>query len=306
MTDPAGLTAVNLGPLRLRSPLIAASGTVGSVIDFAAVGALEYYGAAVAKSVSAVPWAGNEAPRIGSAGAGMLNSIGIQNPGVEAWAQEYGPRLAEVPVPVWGSAVGGSAEEFAQVAKGLAAAGVAAIEINLSCPNLEAGTMFALDPPAAAAAVAAVRHSVDLPIGAKLSPNSENIVAVARAVVDAGSDWVVLTNTVWGLAIDIATKRPVLRRGVGGYSGPPLKPLAMRCVWQVHREMPTVPIVGCGGVATAADVVEYLLAGAAAVAVGTAHFATPRIGAAIHRDLVKYLRRNQTSVAELSGAALPW
>ncbi len=298
--------ATTLGPVELRSPLIAASGTVGSVVDFAAVGALENYGAAVAKSVAPVPWTGNASPRIGSAGTGMLNAIGIQNPGVEAWAGEVGPLLAGLDVPVWGSAVGGSPEEFVVVAKGLEAAGVSAIELNLSCPNIEGETMFALDPKAAAAVVGAVRAAVDLPFGAKLSPNSEDIVAVADAVVNAGSDWLVLTNTVWGFGIDIATRRPTLTRGVGGYSGPPVKPLAMRCVWQVHQAMPAVPIVGCGGVATAADVVEYLLAGAAAVAIGTAHFSTPRIGATIRRDLERYLKRNRTSVAELSGGGIPW
>ena len=295
-----------LGPLQLTSPLIAASGTVGSVVDFAAVGALEYYGAAVAKSVAPVAWEGNPAPRLGSSGAGMLNAIGIQNPGVEAWIEEAGPRINELPVPVWGSAVGGAPEEFVQVAEGLSRAGVRAIELNLSCPNLEGETMFALDAAAAGAVVAAVRSFVDLPIGAKLSPNSEDIVTVAGAVFDAGADWVVLTNTAWGFAIDIESRRPVLSRGVGGYSGPPVKALAMRCVWQVHQERPDIPIVGCGGVATAEDVVEYLLAGASAVAIGTAHFASPRVGATIYRRLAKYLDRNRVSVADLSGAARPW
>jgi len=290
----------------MRSPLIAASGTVGSVADFAAVGALEYYGAATAKSVAPIPWEGNRAPRLGSSGAGMLNAIGIQNQGIEAWAELYSGELTRLPVPVWGSAVGGSPGEFVQVAKGLAAAGVAAIELNLSCPNLEGEAMFALDPAAAAAVVAAVRSSVDLPIGAKLSPNSEDIVRIAESVSDAGADWVVLTNTAWGFAIDIETRRPVLSRGVGGYSGPPLKALAMRCVWQVHQARPDIPIVGCGGVATSEDVVEYLLAGASAVAIGTAHFATPRVGATIHRGLAKYLRKHRVSLAELTGGGIPW
>lgn len=298
--------ATTLGPVAMRSPLIAASGTVGSVVDFAAVGALENYGAAVAKSVAPVPWEGNAPPRIGSAGSGMLNAIGIQNPGIEEWAAEVGPLLERTGVPVWGSAVGGSPEEFAVVAAGLAATGVSAIELNLSCPNIEGETMFALDPVASSAVVAAVRGAVDIPIGAKLSPNSEDIVTTAAAVVEAGADWLVLTNTAWGFGIDIVTRRPTLTRGVGGYSGPPVKPLAMRCVWQVHQALADVPIVGCGGVSTAEDLVEYLLAGASAVAIGTAHFSAPRIGATIRRDLERYLKRNRTSVAELSGGGLPW
>ena len=303
MTGP---TTASLGPLELRSPLIAASGTVGSVVDFGAVGALESYGAAVAKSVSAEPWEGNAPPRLSASGAGMLNAIGIQNPGVDSWVESVGPRLSEVDVPVWGSAVGGTAAEFGRVAKGLSTAGVTAIEVNLSCPNLEGESMFALDAEAAARVVAEVRGAVDIPVGAKLSPNSEDIVAVARAVRGAGADWVVLTNTAWGFGIDIATGRPKLRRGVGGYSGPPLKALAMRCVWQVAQEMPDYPIVGCGGVATAEDVVEYLMAGASAVAIGTAHFADPRVGSRILTDLAKYCARQRTSVIDLVGSAQAW
>lgn len=300
------MLATTLGPVEMRSPLIAASGTVGSVVDFAAVGALESYGAAVAKSVAPVPWEGNEAPRLGSSGAGMLNAIGIQNPGIDAWREEYADAIRQLPVPVWGSAVGGSPDEFGVVAEGLVAAGVDAVELNLSCPNLEGETMFALDPKAAARVVDSVRNRVDAPIGAKLSPNSEDIVVVAAAVAEAGADWVVLTNTAWGFAIDIETRRPVLRREVGGYSGPPIKALAMRCVWQVSRALPALPIVGCGGVATGADVVEYLLAGASAVALGTVHFAEPRAGSRISHELERYLRRHRTSVRELVGAGRQW
>lgn len=298
--------ATQLGPSRLRSPLIAASGTVGSVVDFSSVGSLRHYGAAVAKSVSPEPWAGNEPPRLGSSGAGMLNAIGIQNPGIGEWVAANAAPIAALEVPVWGSAVGGAPEEFARVAAGLAGAGVVAVELNLSCPNLEGETMFALDPKAAGRVVAAVRGAIDLPIGAKLSPNSEDIISVASAVAESGADWVVLTNTAWGLAIDIESRRPVLRRGVGGYSGPPLRAIALRCVWEVNRAMPELPIVGCGGVSSGSDVIEYLLAGANAVAIGTAHFASPRVGERIHREVGRYLKRHRTSVTELIGAARPW
>jgi len=298
--------AAPLGPVTLSSPLIAASGTVGSVVDFVAVGALEHYGAAVAKSVAPVAWQGAAGPRMGSSGSGMLNAIGIQNPGVAAWVDSVGPQLSSVPTSVWGSVVGGSPDEFAAVAKELEAAGVEAIEVNLSCPNLANERMFALDAAAAASVVAAVESVVDKPVGAKLSPNSEDIVSVAEAVHEAGAAWVVLTNTAWGFAIDVDTGRPVLSRGVGGYSGPPLKAIAMRCVWQVARARPEIPIVGCGGVTTARDVIEYLMAGASAVAIGTAHFAVPRIGARIAADLERYCRRTGTTVAGLKGSARPW
>ncbi len=296
-----------LGPLALRSPLVAASGTVGSVVDFVEVGALEAYGAAVAKSVSAEPWEGLAAPRLAPVGAGMLNGIGIQNPGIEGWVRRYGPHLREVPVPVWGSAVGRSVAEYRRVARGLAEAGVEAVEVNLSCPNLEEGAMFALDPEASAAAVAAIAEEVDVPVGAKLSPNAADIVAVAAAVVEAGADWLVLTNTVWGAGIDVEGERPLLSGGVGGYSGPPLKPIALRCVLEVHAALPEVPIIGCGGVCSGRDAAEYLMAGATAVGLGTVHFAEPRAGRRILRELEALCRRKAvTGVRDLVGTVQPW
>jgi dihydroorotate dehydrogenase (NAD+) catalytic subunit len=296
MTD----LAVSLGPLRLRSPLIAAAGTVGSVYDFADVDALGAYGAAVAKSVSHEPWPGRVPPRIAPAGRGMLNGIGIQNPGIDAW-RELMPDPDTLPVPVWGSAVGTTAAEFALVAKGLTASGVAAVEVNLSCPNLEEGSMFALSPSASAGVVAAVRDTTAIPVGAKLSPNSEDIVAVARAVTDAGADFLVLTNTVWGMGIDLATRRPKLSGVIGGYSGPPIKPLALRCVWEVAASL-EVPIVGCGGIRTGEDVIEYFLAGASAVALGTVHFAEPRAGRRILREIDAWCRREGVgALRELTG-----
>ena len=299
--------STQLGPLSLRSPLVAACGTVGSVVDFAAVGALEAYGAAVAKSVSDVPWQGRPVPRLATTDVGMLNGIGIQNPGVSAWLAEVGPGLDKVGVPVWGSAVGHSIEAFAAVAGTLTTTSVAAIEVNLSCPNLEGGGMFALDADASAAVVAAVRSTTRLPIGAKLSPNSEDIVAVARAVQEAGADWVVLTNTVWGAGIDIETRRPQLSGVVGGYSGRAIKPIAVRCVWEVATALPELPIVGCGGVANGGDVVEYLLAGASAVAMGTVHFAEPRAGRRVLAELDDYCARHDiAAVQDLIGGAIPW
>ncbi|MGI9647403.1 MAG: dihydroorotate dehydrogenase [Acidimicrobiia bacterium] len=298
MTD----LSVRLGSLELSSPLVAASGTVGSVYDFADVGALGVYGAAVAKSVSHEPWKGRAAPRMAHTGMGMLNGIGIQNPGIDAW-QSSMPDPATLPVPVWGSAVGADAAEFALVAKGLTAVGVAAVEVNLSCPNLEAGTMFALEPGPSAQVVGAVRSATDLPVGAKLSPNSENIVAVARAVAEAGADFLVLTNTVWGMGIDLETRTPKLSGVVGGYSGPPIKPISLRCVWEVASAL-DIPIVGCGGIRTGEDVVEYLLAGASAVAMGTVHLAEPRAGKRILGELGKWCRRHDVGrVADLTGGA---
>jgi len=287
--------------LELRSPLVAASGTVGSVVDFAGVGDLSVYGAAVAKSVSEQPWAGLPPPRLAPAGAGMLNAIGIQNPGVERWVADVSPLLTGLPVPVWGSAVGVSPGEFERVAARLETAGIVAIEVNLSCPNL-AGEMFSLMPTSAAEVVAAVRSATSLPVGAKLSPNTIEVAAVAGACLQAGADFLVLTNTVWGAGVDLWDRRPTLNAGIGGYSGPPLKPIALRCVIEVHRSFPDATIVGCGGVATGADVVEFLLAGASAVQMGTVHFAEPKAGRRIHRELTRLLQKiGAGSVRELIG-----
>ena len=185
--------------------------------------------------------------------------------------------------------------------------GVAAIEINLSCPNLEGDGMFALDAEVTGDVVSRVRAAVQIPIGAKLSPNAIDIASVACAAADAGADFVTLTNTIWGVGIDPVNRRPLLSGMVGGYSGAPLKPIALRCVVEVRRARPELPIVGCGGVRTAADVVEYLLAGAQAVAVGTAHFADPAAGRGIVKGLHRFGRRHgAAAVAELVGAVRPW
>ena len=267
----------------------------------------EHYGALVAKSVAPEPWTGNLPPRLAPAGMGMLNAIGIQNPGIKAWAAEFGDRLGEIGVPVWGSAVGHTLEGFARVAKGLEDAGVEAVEINLSCPNLDGHGLIALDPGASARVVDAVRRSVVLPVSAKLSPNASDIVAVARAVRDAGADWVVLTNTAWGAAIDIESRRPRLHTTTGGYSGPPLKPIALRCVIEVVAALPELPVVGCGGVTRGADVVEYLMAGASAVAIGTAHFAEPRAARRIDRELARWCTGHGIGkVSEVVGTVAAW
>lgn len=281
-----------LGPLTLRSPLIAASGTVGSVVELAGVADLSVYGAAVAKSVSAEPRSGKPPPRVAPAGIGMLNGIGIQNPGIEAWRSYVGLRLSSLETPVWGSAVGHQPDEFALVAKGLEAAGVQAIEINLSCPNLD-GHMFSLDPETSGEVVAAVRQAVAVPIGAKLSPNMVDPVPVASACASAGADFLTLTNTIWGAGIDLETRKSKLSGVVGGYSGPPLKPIALRFVIEIRKAMPDIPIVGCGGVCNGSDIVEYLIAGAQAVAAGTIHLAEPRAGHRLIDELTDWMSRNR-------------
>ncbi|MDK1018801.1 MAG: dihydroorotate dehydrogenase [Actinomycetota bacterium] len=296
----------SLGTYVLSSPLIAAAGTVGSIVEFADVIDFSLYGAATTKSVAPEPWPGREPPRIAPGEMGMLNSIGIQNTGIDVWAESMATELAGIPTKVWGSVVAHDIEGFGEVARRMADVGVSAIEVNLSCPNLD-GTPFALDPLLSRDVVRCVRDAVSLPIGAKLSSDAEPITAVASAVQGAGADWVVVANTVMAARIDPVTRRPVLSGLIGGYSGAPIRPITLRSVLQVARDLPDLPIVGCGGVSQAGHVVEYLLAGAAAVAIGSAHFKTPRVARKITRDLERYIRRHELSgVAELIGAYEPW
>lgn len=297
---------VDLGPVHLESPLIAAAGTVGSVVEFQETIDFGLYGAAVAKSVSPAPWDGRAAPRIAPTTAGMLNGIGIQNPGIDAWAESVGPSLGDLPAPVWGSVVAHTVDGFARVAAIMARCGVSAIEVNLSCPNLD-GDPFALDPDVSFDVITGVRDSTDLPVGAKLSPDAEPIASVAAAAARAGADWVVVSNTVMGAAIDAHTRRPVLSGLIGGYSGSAIRPIVVRKILEVSEHVPHIPIVGCGGVSTGDHVIEMMLAGATAVGIGSAHFATPRIAQKITKQLHRYGKTHDVAdITELIGACEPW
>lgn len=295
-----------LGPVTLNGPIVAASGTVGSVVDFIDTIDFSVYGAAVAKSVAPEPWPGRIAPRIGPVGVGMMNGIGIQNPGIDRWLDEVGPKLPTIDCPVWGSAVAHDLDGFAEVAAKMDTGPVEAIEVNLSCPNLD-GSPFALDPALSAQVVAAVRRVTTKPIGAKLSPDAMPVADVATAVVEAGADWLVMGNTVMGAAFDPHTRRPILSGVVGGYSGAPIRPITIRCILEIRRTLPEVPIIGCGGVSTLDHVLEYTLSGANAVGVGSAHLDTPRVVSRIMKDLTKYLdKHGLESLSELNGAWEPW
>jgi dihydroorotate dehydrogenase (NAD+) catalytic subunit len=301
----AHIMSASLGGITLRSPLIAASGTVGQVWEWAGVADVSPYGAAVAKSVSPTPWAGRPAPRIAPTSTGMLNGVGIQNPGIEAWVSQMTPRIPQMEVPVWGSAVAEDVDGYALVAKGVETAGAAAVEVNLSCPNLDTGEMFSFDPGASRSVLEAVVASVTVPVGAKLSPNTPDLVGVAAACQEAGADFLVLTNTALGLGLSLEARMPLLSGGVGGYSGPGLKPISLRCVYEVAGALSGFPIVGCGGVGTGRDVIEYVMAGASAVQLGTVHFAEPKAGARIRRELATELGRlGAASLSDLVGVAL--
>lgn len=302
--------AVQLGPIELANPVVAASGTYGHGDEVARLGDPSRFGAVTTKSVSAEAWSGNPAPRVHETAAGMLNSVGLANPGVEAWRREELPRLvargARVIASIWGRSV----DEFAAAASGVAAAAprLVALEVNVSCPNLEdRSEMFAHSPGATAAAVrAAVAEAGGLPVLAKLSPNVTDLAAIGAAALDAGAVGLTLVNTVMGMAIDPESRRPTLGAGGGGLSGPAIRPVAVRAVHDVCRALPGTPVVGTGGVTRGEDAVEMMLAGATAVGVGTATFRDPRAPEHVAGGLERWCRDHRVArVADLVGAVDP-
>ena len=296
--------SVDLAGLRLRNPVMTASGTFASGREYAEFVDLSRLGAVVTKGVSLDAWAGNESPRVAETASGMLNSIGLQNPGVEAFCARDLAWLAGRRVPVVVNVSGHSLEEYARVVERLESeAGVAAYEVNISCPNVDEGGMaFGISCAPAAAVTAAVRAVTKRPLIVKLSPNVTDITEIARAVEDAGADGVSLVNTLLGMAIDAETRRPKLARAVGGLSGPAIKPVALRMVWQVARAV-SVPVIGVGGIMTGEDAVEFLLAGASAVQVGTANFVDPTSTMRVLDGLTEYcVRHGVARVSDLIGA----
>ena len=298
-------TSVQIGSVTLPNPVMTASGTAGHGAELAAYFDLSELGAVVVKSLSVDPWAGNPSPRVHGASSGMINSVGLQNPGIENWLQEDLPALralnARVVVSIWGRTVA----EYAEAAKRLQGVeGISAVEVNVSCPNLEdRGDMFSHAPDSCRAAISASLAS-GLPTWAKLSPNVTDIVCIARAAMDAGAEALTLTNTVFGMVINPETQRPVLGNGGGGLSGPPIRPVALRAVYGVYEKLGPIPIVGVGGIAKGEHVVEFLAAGASAVQVGSAHFANPRASRQILRNLERWCRKHRiSSVTSLVGAA---
>jgi dihydroorotate dehydrogenase (NAD+) catalytic subunit len=302
------LTA-QLGPLVLPNPIVAASGTYGHGDEVARLGDPSRLGAVTTKSLSPFPWAGNPAPRVHETTAGMINSVGLANPGVDAWLEHDLPALLTRGARVIGSIWGRSTDDYAKAAAALAPAAAAArlvaLEVNVSCPNVEdRGQVFAHRADATAAAVRAACEQVPgLPVFAKLSPNVTDLVEIAAAAVAAGATGLTLINTVMGLAIDAARRRPRLGAGGGGLSGPAIKPVALRAVWEVSRALPGTPVIGTGGVATGVDAAEMLLAGASAVGVGTATFFDPRAAERIAAELARWCAAHGVArSADLVGA----
>lgn len=287
---------IRIGDLVLRNPVMPASGCFA--IEYADALDLNRLGALVIKSVTPKSRVGNPTPRVAETFSGMLNSIGIPSKGLDYYCAEVLPAYTRYNTPVVVSVSADTAHEFADACERLSLPEVAAIEANISCPNLEAdGMAFAMATDTTYKAISAIRRRTQHPLWAKLTPNAANIASVARAAEEAGADAIVMGNTLLGMAIDIGTRKPKLGNVMGGLSGPAIKPIAVRLVYQCYRAV-RIPIIGCGGIQTADDVVEFMLAGASAVQVGTASFRDPGIMQKIINDLDRYCVEN--SVEHLS------
>lgn len=303
MTDGPSLQ-VDLGGVVFPTPVLAASGCFNSGREMAEITDLSRLGGIVTKSVTLAPTRGRSTPRMAETPSGMLNAIGLQNPGVEEFLSKDGPFIASLPVPVIISVAGTSVEEFAQVTLRVRdVPNVVAIEANISCPNVaHRNQVFACHPIDAAEVIGAMSRLTSLPIFAKLTADVTDIVAVAEACLRAGAHGLSLINTLLGMAIDIETFRPKLGAVTGGLSGPAMRPVAVRCIYQCAQAFPGVPIIGIGGITSGADAVEMLLAGAWAVEVGTANFYRPDVIAEVAGEIGAFLdRKGLSGPADITG-----
>jgi dihydroorotate dehydrogenase (NAD+) catalytic subunit len=294
---------VNIAGLKLKNPVIAASGTYGHGEEFADFLDVQQLGGIVIKGTTLEPRQGNPAPRLAETPSGLLNAVGLQNNGVDYLIAEHLPRLAKLNTAVIVNVSGSTPEDYAAVIQKLRGQkAVAAIELNISCPNVKSGGMaYGTDPVAAAGVVRAVKHFCDKPLIVKLSPNVTDIASIARAVEEAGADAVSLINTLLGMAIDVETQKPKLSPITGGLSGPAVKPIALRMVWQVARAV-KIPVIGMGGISCWQDAAEFLLAGASAVQIGTANFVDPLTPLKIIDGLEQYLQnKGLQKITEIIG-----
>lgn len=295
---------VNIAGIRLKNPVMTASGTFGYGEEFAPYLNLNRLGAVVIKGLSLKPRQGNPPPRIVETSAGMLNSIGLQNVGVEAFIKDKLPFLKKFDTKVIVNFFGDSIDEYCEVARILGSTdGIAGMEMNISCPNKQEGWLeFGTNPDMTSKVVGSVRKHTKLPLIVKLSPNVTDITVIAKAAVDAGADALSLINTVSGMAVDANTQRPKLGNIIGGLSGPAIKPVALKMVWQVFKAV-KLPLIGIGGIMTAEDAIEFMLVGASAVQVGTANFIDPEASVKMIEGIEDYCRKNSVKrVSELTGS----
>jgi dihydroorotate dehydrogenase (NAD+) catalytic subunit len=291
--------------LKLTNPVMTASGTFGYGIEYEHLFDIQKLGAIVCKGTTLEPRDGNPQPRIAETANGMLNSIGLQNIGVDALIKEKAPVWASWQVPVIVNIAGRTIDDYAEVAKELdKIPGVAGLEVNISCPNIKAGgAEFGANPESAAKVTEAVRKATALPVIMKLTPDTAEIVRIAQAVTGAGADALCFINTVRGMAINIKTRKPLLGNGYGGLSGPAIKPVALYMVYEVYKAV-NIPIIGCGGITNANDAIEFFMAGATAIQVGTASFMNPRAPMDVLEGIESYLEKEKIQdIRELIGVA---
>lgn len=303
MTEPD--LQVNLGGLKLTTPILAASGPIGNSHEYRERYSTHALGAIIVKGVSPEPWAGNPPPRLAETASGMLNAIGLQNPGLKQFLEEDLPQLKSAGPRIIVNIIGRTVEEYTRVAAGLTGAeGVDGIEINISCPNIKTGGIaFGTDPDQTYQVVSAVRRQTTLPLLVKLSPNVTDITIIARAAEAAGADALSLINTLSGMLIDIETRRPLLGNTFGGLSGRAILPVALKMVWQT-AEAVKIPLLGMGGISSARDALQFIMAGAKAVAVGTALFYNPELPDEIYQGLADYLVEHDiAALGNLEGIA---
>ena len=294
----------NIGSLVLRNPVMTGSGTFGFGSEMAGIVDLSRLGAIVVKSTSLEPRLGNNTPRIVETAGGILNAIGLQNGGIDNFIGEKLPFLRQFDVPIIVNLVGYSVDDYRKLAEKLTQAnGAEALEINISCPNVKHGCDFSVDPKLTFELITALKKATPLPLITKLSPNVTDVVSIAQAAADAGSDGLSLINTLLGTSIDARKRAFRLANVTGGLSGPCVKPVALRMVWQVHNAIPDVPIVGMGGIVTGLDAIEFLLAGATAIAVGTSTFVNPTAATDVLEGIEEYCREfGVGDIRELIGA----
>ncbi|HDK41651.1 MAG TPA: dihydroorotate dehydrogenase [Nitrospirae bacterium] len=296
---------VNIGKLKLKNPVMTASGTFGYGREYAEFFDISRLGAVVVKGLSLKPRQGNQPPRIVETASGMLNSIGLQNIGIDSFIENELPFLKKVKVPVIVNFFGDSIPEYAEAAAKLGATkGIHALEMNISCPNKQAGwSIFGTDPRVTSKVIMAVRKTTSLPLIVKLSPNVTDIGLMAKTAEDAGADAISAINTLTGMAIDIRSRKPKLANIIGGLSGPAIKPVALKMVWECYKSV-KIPIIGMGGITTAEDAIEFMLAGASAVAVGTGNFINPAITMEILEGITSFMEEEGiSSLKQLKGEA---
>jgi len=286
--------AIELAGISLKNPVMVASGTFGYGEEYAELIDLNRLGAIVTKTITLKPRLGNEPPRIVETASGILNSIGLQNVGIDAFINEKLPFLREFAVPLIVSIAGETLDEYVELAKTLRGEEISGLELNLSCPNIkyDRKLMFAQDPQATHQVVSSVRKATSLPLIVKLSPNVTDIASIARTCEEAGADGISLINTFLGMAIDVESREPMLRQITGGLSGPAIKPIALRMVYEVHKVV-EIPIIGVGGIMAARDALEFIIAGAKAIAIGTGNFVDPRTPIKVIDGIREYMIKNK-------------